>query len=152
MASRWIKSPQDFGAALVFVLIGAAGIYFGRDLAFGTGAKMGPGYFPTVLSWIILLLGVGLGLASLRLQGPPIERLKLRPMLLIVIAVVAFGYLLELAGLAVTAIVLTVVAAYARRSVNLKETLLLAVGLSAFCCAVFIFGLNQPLPLGWWPQ
>lgn len=45
-----IKSPQDFGAAIVFILIGLAGIYFGWDLRTGTAARMGPGYFPLVLS------------------------------------------------------------------------------------------------------
>ena len=42
-----VRSPQDLGAGVVFVLIGAAGIYFGQDLAFGSAARMGPGYFPT---------------------------------------------------------------------------------------------------------
>ena len=45
-----VKSPQDLGAGLVFMLIGVAGLYFGSDLAFGTAARMGPGYFPTLLS------------------------------------------------------------------------------------------------------
>ena len=33
-----VKSPQDLGAALVFILIGVAGIYFGQGLRFGTAA------------------------------------------------------------------------------------------------------------------
>ena len=47
-----VKSPQELGAAVVFLVIGLAGIYFGRELVFGTASRMGPGYFPTLLSWI----------------------------------------------------------------------------------------------------
>ena len=53
-----VKSPQDLGAGAVFVLIGVAGLYFGRELAFGTAARMGPGYFPTLLSILILAIGI----------------------------------------------------------------------------------------------
>ena len=53
-----VKSPQDIGAGLVFVLIGLAGLYFGSELAFGTSARMGPGYFPTLLSVLIIAIGL----------------------------------------------------------------------------------------------
>ena len=59
-----VKSPQDFGAAVVFLAIGVAGLYFGSDLAFGTSARMGPGYFPVLLSGLIIVIG-----AHRRLQG-----------------------------------------------------------------------------------
>ena len=44
-AVRVKEAPQNLGAGAVFVLIGVAGLYFGRELAFGTAARMGPGYF-----------------------------------------------------------------------------------------------------------
>jgi hypothetical protein len=67
-----VKSPQDFGAAILFLLIGLAGIYFGRDLTFGTTSRMGPGFFPTILSCIIAVMGIIVGLKSLAIDGPPI--------------------------------------------------------------------------------
>src|SRR5262245_49996076 len=54
-----VKSPQDFGSAIVFLLIGLAGLYFGKDLTYGTASRMGPGYFPYLLSWLIIAVGVG---------------------------------------------------------------------------------------------
>ena len=53
-----VKSPQDFGSAILFLLIGLAGLYFGKDLTYGTAGRMGPGYFPFVLSWLIIAIGV----------------------------------------------------------------------------------------------
>jgi putative tricarboxylic transport membrane protein len=144
-----IKSPQDVGAAVVFMAIGLAGVYFGSDLSVGTAARMGPGYFPVILSWIIFAIGVVVGFKGITIDGPPVEPVQLRPMLVIVAAILAFGFLVEKLGLAITAALLTVLAAYARRDVNLWETLLLAAGLALFCVALFVYGLSQPFP-AWW--
>ena len=53
-----VRSPQDLGAGVVFIVIGIAGILFGQDLAFGSAARMGPGYFPMLLSWLIIAIGL----------------------------------------------------------------------------------------------
>jgi hypothetical protein len=144
-----VRSPQDLGAAIVFVVIGAAGLYFGQDLALGSAARMGPGYFPTLLSGLIIAVGLVLGAKSLVVDGPPIEAIHVRPLFAIVAAILAFGALIDWIGLALTTALLTVGAAYARREVNLKETLLLAVGSALFAVGVFVYALSQPLP-AWW--
>jgi hypothetical protein len=144
-----VKSPQDFGAAILFLVIGIAGVYFGRDLVFGSTAKMGPGFFPTILSSLIALIGIVVGVKSLAVEGPPIEPVKLRPVVFILVAILAFGYMIEQVGLAITTAALAIFAAYARDHVNLKETLLLAAILSAFGVGVFAYALGQPLPI-WW--
>jgi len=144
-----IKSPQDVGAAVVFMAIGLAGVYFGSDLTFGTASRMGPGYFPVILSWIIFAIGLVVGFKGLTIEGPAIEPVQLRPILVIIAAILAFGYLVEKVGLAITAALLTVLAGYARRDVSLRETLLLAVGLALFSVGLFVYGLSQPFP-AWW--
>jgi hypothetical protein len=144
-----VKSPQDFGAGILFLAIGIAGIYFGHDLSFGSAARMGPGYFPTLLSIVIVLIGAIVGLKSLAVEGPPIEPIKLRPILFILIAVVVFGFLIEQIGLAITTAGLAIFAAYARSDVNLKEAVVLAVALAIFAIAVFAYALGQALPI-WW--
>ena len=144
-----IKSPQDLGAAAVFMAIGLAGVYFGRDLALGTAARMGPGYFPVILSWIIVAIGVIVGFKALTVEGPRIEPIQLRPIFIIIAAILIFGYLIDKIGLAITAVLLTILAGFARRDVNLLETILLGAGLAIFAVAVFVYGLSQPFP-AWW--
>jgi len=144
-----VRSPQDLGAGVVFILIGVAGIAFGQELAFGSAARMGPGYFPTLLSCLIIAIGILLAVKSLATDGPPIPAIHLRPLLAIIAAILAFGLLIDRIGLALTAAVLTIGAAYARRDVNLTETLLLALGLALFAVGVFVYALTQPLP-AWW--
>lgn len=147
-----VKSPQDLGAAAIFALIGAGGLWFGRDLVVGTAAKMGPGYFPLMLSGLILLLGAALAWRAISVSGPAIETIKPRPLVFILGGILLSGVLLDWAGLAVTTLVLTFIAAYARRDVNRLETLLLGAGLAIFCVTVFVYALKQPLPAFWWSQ
>ena len=112
---------------------------------------MGPGFFPILLSALIVLVGLIVGFRGWTIEGPPVEPFQLRPILFVVASVLMFGYLLEAIGLALTTIALTLVAAHARRDTNLKETLLLGGGLAIFAVVVFVYGLSQPLP-AWWGQ
>jgi len=144
-----VKSAQDFGAAVVFMLIGLAGIYFGKDLTFGTASRMGPGYFPTIISFLILGLGVVIGLRSIAVEGPPIGKLQFRPLIFVIASILVFGILIDRVGLAIAAVTLTLVAGYARRNVNLKEMFVLGAGLAIFTIVVFVYALGQPLP-AWW--
>jgi hypothetical protein len=144
-----VRSPQDLGAGIVFLLIGIAGIYFGSDLNVGTASRMGPGYFPIMLSWLIIAIGLVVGFRGVTVEGPPIEPVQLRPILFIIAAILVFGFLIESIGLALTALALSVFAAYARREVKLGETILLGVGLGIFTVLVFVYVLGQALP-AWW--
>jgi hypothetical protein len=144
-----VKSPQDLGAGLAFIAIGAAGIIFGRELTYGSAARMGPGYFPTILSYLIIAIGLVIALRGFTLDGPSIQRIPLRPISLVVISILAFGFLIEIIGLALTAIILTFIASAARKEVNWKETAILAVILAVMCVLVFVYGLSQPMP-AWW--
>jgi hypothetical protein len=144
-----VRSPQDLGAGMVLILIGAAGLIFGQDLRIGTAARMGPGYFPLILSILIGLLGLIIGARGFTIDGPPVDKFHLRPIFFILLAIVASGYLMNLVGLALTAIIVTLLAAYARPQVDLRETLLLGAGLALFTVLVFVYALGQPLP-AWW--
>jgi Tripartite tricarboxylate transporter TctB family len=144
-----VKSPQDIGAAIVFIVIGLAGLYLGKNLTFGTASQMGPGFFPTWLNFLIIAIGVGVGVKALAVEGPPIERFQLRPILFIVAAIVIFGFLIQAVGLALSAVLMTFFAAYARRDVKVTETILLAAGLAVFSVILFIYALGQAVP-AWW--
>jgi hypothetical protein len=144
-----VKGPQDLGAGIILVAIGAAGLYFGWDLARGTAARMGPGYFPMILSALILGLGLIIGLRGLALEGPPLEGTRLRPIAFVIAAILTFGYLIDYIGLALVAVILTLLAAYARPDAKLGENLILGIGIALFSVAVFVYALGQALP-PWW--
>lgn len=142
-----IKSPQDLGAALVFVLIGGAGLVFGADLRFGSASRMGPGFFPYYLSWCIVGIGAVLAVRAVALSGPPVEAVRLRPVVFIVASLLVFGFAMEKLGLVFSAFALIAVAALAQGRPAWRDTLLLAAGMTAFCVVVFAWALGQPLTL-----
>jgi Tripartite tricarboxylate transporter TctB family len=142
-----IKSPQDFGAAVVLILIGLGGLWFGRDYEMGTVSQMGPGYMPVLLSIGLLIFGLAIGLRAVTVDGPPIERGRWYPAFLIVICVLLFAFLIASAGLAPAIFAVTVLAAFASPEVKWKEAIALGVGLALFCVLVFVYGLRQPIPV-----
>ena len=48
------EKPRDVVGGLLVVAIGGLFLLFGRELEVGTSFRMGPGYFPTILSWLMV--------------------------------------------------------------------------------------------------
>jgi len=115
------------GAGLVFIAIGVAGVYFGQDLTYGSSSRMGPGYFPIILSYLTIMMGLIIGGRGFALDGPPIQRIPLRPISFVILAILAFGFLIEQIGLALTTVAVIFIASAARKQFNVKETVVLAL-------------------------
>ena len=56
---------KDLLSGLMFLVFGLVALYFGQRLALGTPVRMGPGYVPHMLSFILLCLGSVIVLTSL---------------------------------------------------------------------------------------
>lgn len=61
-----IKSQKDFFAGLMFTVVGGAFAIGATNYTVGTGARMGPGYFPLLLGIVLAALGVLVMLLGLR--------------------------------------------------------------------------------------
>jgi len=144
-----VKSPQNLGAAVIFIGLALIGLIFGRDLAFGSTAKMGPGFFPTILSLLILGIGLLNVAMALTIEGEAIERPHWRPLTLICVAMMVFGFAVDYIGLALSAALLTFLAAAARSDTRWGETFFLAIFLGVFSVLLFVYGLGQSMP-AWW--
>jgi len=143
-----IKRPRDFAAAALFILIGAAGLWFGRTYQYGSAARMGPGYFPVLVSGLLILLGLIVGAQSVMLaEGAKLTGVNWRSVILIVASIIAFGFLVEYAGLVVTIVAAVGISAFATKEASWTATAALAVALSVFCVAVFVYALKQPLAI-----
>jgi hypothetical protein len=140
-----IQSPQDFGAAVTFALVGAAGLWFGRGYALGTAARMGPGYTPMVLSAGLIVFGLVVALRAVTRRGPAIEPVVWRTNVLVLGAIVAFLLLIESAGLALATFAATVLSSLASPESRWKETIALGLFLAALCVLVFVYALRQPM-------
>jgi putative tricarboxylic transport membrane protein len=145
-----ITHPQDFWSGLLFIAFGAVGAFLSRDFVFGTMTKMGPGFLPTVLSWLLITVGAIVSARSFAIRGGAIERSAIKPQMLIVAAIVLFALLIERVGLVPTVFVVLILASFAAEEFKLRDSVILAVGMSLACYLVFIVLLGLPLrPLAW---
>ena len=142
-----IKSPQDLGAAVMLLLFGVAGLWFGREYPVGISSHMGPGYMPRALSWGLIIFGGIVGIRSVRLRGPAIEPIVLRANILILVAIICFALLIRSAGLAAATFVVTALSAFASKEFRWKETIVLGVLLAILCVLVFVYALRQSIPV-----
>jgi uncharacterized membrane protein len=146
-----IRNNRDFWAGTMLIASGAAAVIVARDYSFGTALRMGPGYFPSVLGGLLVLFGLYLMAQGLRSNEKIEGNWSLRAVVVLPLSLVLFGILMEYAGFVPALMVLVVGSAAAGSEFNLLEALLLAVGLTVFAVALFIYGLGLPYPLiaGW---
>lgn len=141
---------QDLLAGLLFVAFGAAALYFGQGYAFGAATRMGPGYLPTVLGWMLVAIGAIIAIRSLLVSGVPIPTIHLRPQIMIIAALLAFALVIERLGLLAAAAAVVVLASLATREARPLETIVIAI-LTAFAAVgLFIYLLGQPMAPWTW--
>ena len=142
-----VKDQKDFWSGILFIAFGCAGIWFGRNYAIGSLSRMGPGFFPMMMSIALIGTGAFVLARSLVVPGEPIERIALLPQLLILAAIVAFGLLIERVGLAVSVMAVAVISGIAAQGLRWYELLALALAMSALSVALFVYLLGQPIPV-----
>ena len=142
-----LRANKDFLCGLMFVGVGGLGIYMAQDYPMGSALRMGPGYFPLVLSAILILMGIYCFIQGV-LHPEKIEASwSLRALIILPLATVVFGLLMEHAGFIPALIVLVFVSAAAGNEFKLREVVVMAVGLTVGSWALFIWGLGLPYPL-----
>jgi hypothetical protein len=144
-----ITAPTDFVAGLFFVATAALGLWLLRDVRLGTSMRMGPGYLPTLLCWLLVAVGLWMMGKSLFVNGPRLERWYLRPLAFVLGALVLFSLSIDKLGLVATIVAMVVVAALATPESRWKEVVISAVALAAFSASLFVKALGLPLPI--WP-
>ena len=150
MTSR-IRSPKDFWAGVLYIAFGLSAIVIGREYGLGTALRMGPAYFPAVLGAVLTLIGSISLVRSFLEPGEPVGGLAFKPMILITVAILLFGFLVRGAGLVVVIPLLVITTAYGSIHFRWGASILLAIGMTVFCVLVFSKGLGVPLPiLGPW--
>jgi hypothetical protein len=144
-----LLNNRDFLAGLLFLVFGVLTIFFARDYPIGITARMGPGYFPMLLGGLLCLFGIVIMLRGIRAGTPVNGAWGWRPLVLITLSIVVFGFSMETLGLGLVPalILLYFIAAFAGHEFRSKEVLLLALVMSAFAAAVFVYGLKLPYPL-----
>jgi hypothetical protein len=89
-----IKSQKDFFSGLMFMGVGAAFAWGAGSYTVGSGARMGPGYFPLALGVLLTILGAIITFKALVVEtvdGDKIGAWAWRPLFFIILANLVFG-------------------------------------------------------------
>jgi putative tricarboxylic transport membrane protein len=144
-------AASDFAGGLFFIAVAALGLWLLRDVRLGTSMRMGPGYLPTAVCYLLLLIGLWtIGKSFVTGEGAPLEHWYVRPLIFVLGAVFVFAIGIEKLGLFLGIVVLVMIAALATPESRWKEVLVAALLLGGFSTALFIAALG--LPLSPWPQ
>jgi putative tricarboxylic transport membrane protein len=132
--------------------LGLGALLICRNYRMGTAFRMGPGYFPVVLSSLLIVVGIIIAGSAFRGNEVRFTKFSWRPLIVVSVAVIFFGLILKGAGLALTTLVMVVASRVARPGYPWIETVILGVVISALCAGIFYFGLGIQMPLlpRWW--
>lgn len=139
---------SDLGAGAIFIAIGLGfGLMTLSGLDIGTARRMGPGYFPIMLSGILVALGVAVLVKGISSEDAPRGQLPWRGLAVLLPVPVVFGLLIRPLGMVPVLLITTFLTSFASRRMTLVAAIALSVGLTVFCVAVFNLGLGLPLRL-----
>ena len=155
-----IKSQKDFFSGLLFITVGVAFAIGATNYTVGTGARMGPGYFPLLLGVLMAVLGVAITFNAMVFETPDGDKIgswAWKPLFFIIAANLVFGLMLgglpsfniPAMGLIVGIYALTFIASLAGEEFNLKAVAVLATILALMSYVAFILLLKLQFPV--WP-
>jgi hypothetical protein len=142
-----LRENRDFLSGLMFIVIGLGAVFIARDYPVGSALRMGPGYFPVALGGILFLMGLYVMVQGLIKKEKVKGNWSVRALIVLPLAVVVFGLMIERTGFIPALIVLAIISAAAGKEFKFLEVLILAIALTAGCVALFIYGLGMPYPL-----
>lgn len=146
-----IRNQKDFWSAAMFVIFGFLFMFWSMDYQFGTAQRMGPGYFPTLLGGLLVVLGVMVGWPAIKPDAVEtiVEGIGWRGLLIILGAVALYGVLLPVLGFVISLAILILLSSMATREFTWKATLASIVVLGVCSYIVFVKGLDLQFPV--WP-
>jgi putative tricarboxylic transport membrane protein len=153
---RRIIARKDVLAGLLFCTVALLGLFLSRDYPIGTALRMGTGYVPRLLCWVLFGLGILVLLQGLRAVDAERPRPSspgasaCRPVIFVTASLIIFGLSIERLGLVVSILLLIGVGAVAARGLRVIETVAAALVLILLSWGIFILGLGLTIPV--WPE
>ena len=151
-AFKFRSNHQDFWAGIMFLGLGILAVYLARDYPIGRAMRMGPGYFPTYLGWLMIIVGSIVGGRSF-FRDPTEEEVTTKwaivPLALMPASVAVFAVLIDTVGLVIAVLSMLVLANASIKNFRPIEFTINFIVL--LCIAIFVFqkGLGVPFHTFW---
>ncbi len=149
-----MKIRQDTILGSFFAVVGMTAFLMALQYPIGTANRMGPGYFPVIVSALLGLTGAAILLRARFGQANLVEAVRWKPLAIVSAAIVVFGLLIERLGLPLSIFVLLIVAGTASLKFAWNwRAVAAAAAFSIVCGLLFVRLLGLPIPmLGSWLQ
>lgn len=144
------RLARDTVGGLFFAAIGLTFVLGSNHLPMGEAARMASGYFPRLLGFCLIFIGLVISIRGTFSEKKPHEviyRFALKKVVLIGIALLAFAFLLEPAGLWIALSVLVFISSFASEKRGIREALILTVVIDLLVAAVFVGAIGLEINL-----
>ena len=136
-----------------FIALGVFFAWQSYGLELGTAFRMGPGYFPLLLSIVLIVLGAFIFVRAGKVSGEPLGPIAWRGIFFILPAPIFFGMTVRGLGFVPALFFTALIACFASGRMTPLMALALSAALTAFSVAVFSYGLGLPFQrFGPWVQ
>ena len=137
-------------AGAFFIATGLIFLLLGRDFGFGSMHRIGPGFFPVILSCLLMALG-GAIFAKSFIADETFAMPRPGPIVRVLAAIAIFAGLAQPVGSYATLPVVVVLAASASPRFRWRSALVLAAGITICSDLIFRVALGLPLyAIGYW--
>lgn len=149
-----MRIDSDLLAGLIFIVVGAGALGLGAAYGLGSMNQPGSGAMPVLAGGALSLLGIAQLLRARAMKTLPagwaFSRAELRPLLLVLGAVLAFAVLILPAGLIPALSALIAIAWFAQPGGARGELAVVMMVVILAIVAIFKYGLGLPLRLFAW--
>ena len=139
---------RDLRDILAGIFVSIVGLFFalvGTNYNFGTASRMGPGYMPVVLGWILFILGILIMLPAFFRKGERIE-VHWDSLLAATVSLVVFALILNTLGVFLSTIISVLIASVPKR-MHFGIRGIIAISIAVITSLIFIAGLEMSVSL-----
>jgi len=139
------RDLTDIVGGLLVIALGVFAVLHAQQYELGSLQRMGPGFFPTAIGYLLIVLGLFIALPALFRAGPSLQ-INWKGCFWVLLSIFTFAFTLDYVGLPLAAI-LAVIAATGVGGLRWRTRFILAIAVAVIVYLIFILGLGMNMPV-----
>jgi hypothetical protein len=141
------KAPQDYFGGVVLMALALFALWSSSDLQGMRGFSFGAGTAPRMFGVLLLLLGAGIAVMGLLIDGPKLATYHWRGPLFVSLGILSFAVAIRPMGVIFSALASFLISAIGSPETKWTEAIIVGICLTAFCSLLFPYALGLPLQM-----